>query len=131
MRIFFEGSVSLQSINSSFITLVPKTNRPTSPNDFRPILLLNSALNKTGTILDCLGWSFEYIHQYHQSRRELVLFKLDFEKAIETIEHSCLLEMLQYLGFNEKWIQWVQRILETCTSSILLNDTSGENKAPT
>jgi len=41
---FFNGTVSLQAINSSFITLVPKCNNPTTVNDFRPISLLNSIL---------------------------------------------------------------------------------------
>jgi hypothetical protein len=36
--------VSLESINSSFITLIPKVESPTSPSDFRPISLLNSVL---------------------------------------------------------------------------------------
>jgi len=41
---FFNESLDLQAINSSFITLIPKTNNPTSVNDFRPILLLNCVL---------------------------------------------------------------------------------------
>jgi len=41
---FFSGTVSLQAINNSFITLVPKNSNPVTPNDFRPIALLNSIL---------------------------------------------------------------------------------------
>jgi hypothetical protein len=41
---FYEGKISMESINSSFITLIPKSDSPTSPNDFRPISLLNSVL---------------------------------------------------------------------------------------
>jgi len=41
---FFSGNVSLQAINNSFITLVPKHSNPVTPNDFRPISLLNSIL---------------------------------------------------------------------------------------
>jgi hypothetical protein len=41
---FYEERVSLESINSSFITLIPKVENPTSPSDFRPISLLNSVL---------------------------------------------------------------------------------------
>jgi hypothetical protein len=39
---FFIGELNLESINSSFITLVPKINDPETVNDFRPISLLNS-----------------------------------------------------------------------------------------
>ena len=38
---FYHGRISLQSINSSFITLIPKKDAPTTPSDFRPISLLN------------------------------------------------------------------------------------------
>jgi hypothetical protein len=41
---FFSGKLSLQAINSSFITLIPKSSNPISPNDFRPISLLNTIL---------------------------------------------------------------------------------------
>lgn len=41
---FFAGQLDLKSINSSFITLVPKCNNPTTTNDFRPISLMNSVL---------------------------------------------------------------------------------------
>ena len=34
---FYEGRISLQNINSSFITLIPKMLAPMGPNDFWPI----------------------------------------------------------------------------------------------
>jgi hypothetical protein len=39
---FHAGKGKLQSINGSFITLVPKTNAPETVNDFRPISLTNT-----------------------------------------------------------------------------------------
>jgi hypothetical protein len=41
---FHDEKLSLESINSSYITLIPKTDNPVSANDFRPISLLNSVL---------------------------------------------------------------------------------------
>ena len=41
---FQANNVCLQSINSSFITLVPKSQSPSSVSDFRPISLLNSSM---------------------------------------------------------------------------------------
>jgi hypothetical protein len=41
---FYNGEVSLQAINSSMITLIPKINSPRNAGDYRPISLLNSVL---------------------------------------------------------------------------------------
>jgi hypothetical protein len=85
---FHDGTVNLESINSSYITLIPKVPNPQNPNDFRPISLLNSCLKiltkllanrlqkiilqlihvnqygflKDRAIQDCLGWAYEYLH---------------------------------------------------------------------
>lgn len=62
---------------------------------------------KTKTIQDCLGWAFEYLHQCKHSKREIVLLKLDFEKAFDMIEHSAVLQVMTSMGFPPKWIEWV------------------------
>lgn len=38
---FFDEDLCLQSINGSYITLIPKIDGPTRASDFRPISLLN------------------------------------------------------------------------------------------
>jgi hypothetical protein len=88
---FHKGITSLESINGSFITLVPKKQCPETVNDFRPISVTNTCIkfltklmanhfqdeitgciheNRYGfirdrTIQDCLSWNFEYLHQCH------------------------------------------------------------------
>jgi retron-type reverse transcriptase len=75
---------------------------------------------RTRSIQDCIAWSFEYIHQCHQSRKEIIILKLDFEKAFDSIEHT-ILAMLQKLGFPSRWISWTEEILNSAQSAILLN----------
>lgn len=48
---FFLGTVNLKSINSSFITLIPKIDGPQLVSDYRPISLLNSSLKLLTKIL--------------------------------------------------------------------------------
>ena len=78
------------------------------------------------TIQDCLAWCFEYIHQCKQSKRKVVLFKIDFEKAFDTIEHSAILKLLELKGFPPLTIHWIKEILSSGSSSVLLNGVPGK-----
>jgi hypothetical protein len=48
---FYDEKFALESINSSFITLIPKGDNPICANDFRPIYLLNSVLKSITKLL--------------------------------------------------------------------------------
>jgi hypothetical protein len=125
---FYEGSICLESINGSYVTLIPKISSPTSVGDYRPISLLNTSMkiltkilanrlqlvitslihqNQYGfiqgrTIQDCLAWAFEYISICHKSGKEMVILKLDFEKAFDRLEHAAIIDILRHKGFGDR-----------------------------
>ena len=81
---------------------------------------------KSRSIQDCLAWAFEYIHQCKQSKRPIIILKMDFAKAFDTVEHEVILQVLHHKGFDSKWIAWVREILSSGTSSVLLNGIPGK-----
>lgn len=148
---FYSDKLNLESLNEGFITPIPKIHLPETPNDFRPITLLNCCLRvitkllanrlqkvilgivhknqygflKGKTIHDCLAWSFEFLHQCQTSRKEICLLKLDFAKAFDTIEHKPMMEIMKHMGFDERWLGWMESIFSSGKSSILLNGMPG------
>jgi hypothetical protein len=76
---------------------------------------------KSRIIQDCLAWAYEYFHHCHKSRKKVVALKLDFEKNFDKVDHSFIMAVLQAKGFGTQWCLWIQQILDSTTSAILLN----------
>jgi hypothetical protein len=76
---------------------------------------------RSRTIQDCLARSFEYLHICHKSKTELIILKLDFEKAFDKIEHKAMLQIMEYKGFDNIWLGWMRSIFASGRSYVILN----------
>nr|GEX34076.1 RNA-directed DNA polymerase, eukaryota, reverse transcriptase zinc-binding domain protein [Tanacetum cinerariifolium] len=133
--------------NSSFFTLIPKVNNPTCITDFHPISLIgihykiiakiltnrlakviDKIINKEQStfivgrpILDGPLILTEIIEWYKIRKKKLLIFKVDFEKAFDSISWKFLDHNLVKFGFGQKWCSWIKACLISSRALILLN----------
>jgi hypothetical protein len=150
---FYNGDIDLSPLNTAYIALIPKVDNPVTAAEFRPISLVSMAMKiltkllanrlqdhiiplihqnqygfiKSRTIQDCLSWAFEYLNIFHKSKREIIILKLDFEKAFDMVEYESILLVMKHMGFGDKWLAWIKTILSSATTSVILNGVPGKN----
>ncbi|PNX58979.1 ribonuclease H, partial [Trifolium pratense] len=52
------------------------------------------------------------------------MFKVDFEKAFDSVDWSFLDFVMQKMGFHEKWRRWISECLNTASVSVLVNGSA-------
>ncbi|GKV33735.1 hypothetical protein SLEP1_g42199 [Rubroshorea leprosula] len=138
--------------NASFIVLIPKKENPTSLTNYRPISLIGcmykivskllanrmrkvmdsiispnqSAFVGKRQIVDGIIITNELIHEVKRRKRPTLIFKVDFEKAYDSVNWKFLDCMLDKLGFCTKWQSWIQECLASASSSVLVNGSPTE-----
>nr|GFB25693.1 RNA-directed DNA polymerase, eukaryota, reverse transcriptase zinc-binding domain protein [Tanacetum cinerariifolium] len=60
---------------------------------------------------------------YRKKKKELMVFKVDFEKAFDSLRWDYLDEIMKKLGFGSKWRNWIVGCLSNSRTSILVNGT--------
>ncbi|XP_066384911.1 uncharacterized protein [Miscanthus floridulus] len=54
-----------------------------------------------------------------------LVIKLDFTKALDSVNWLSLLKILEARGFPEKWSRWMELLLKTSLSAVLVNGVPG------
>ncbi|XP_057452728.1 uncharacterized protein LOC130744569 [Lotus japonicus] len=110
---FFDGNRApgqlVRGLNSTFIALIPKGGEQEQISDYRPISLIGSIYKLLSKVLSAR-----------------LLFKIDFAKAYDNVEWDFMLELLQEMGFGEKWISWMQVCVSTASLAVLVNGSPSD-----
>ncbi|GJX09334.1 RNA-directed DNA polymerase, eukaryota, reverse transcriptase zinc-binding domain protein [Tanacetum coccineum] len=142
---FIHGEIP-PGCNSSFIALIPKVPDANLVKDFRPISLIgsiykiiakilsNRLVNVLGDIVNEVQSAFiakeqmldgpvylNEILQWCTKKKKTLIFKVDFEKAFDSIRWDFLDDVLKEFGFRCKWRNWIQSCLTSSKGSILVN----------
>ncbi|XP_071688703.1 uncharacterized protein [Rutidosis leptorrhynchoides] len=80
-----------------------------------------SAFIKGRNILDGVLIANETIDFIKKSKAKCLIFKVDFEKAFDSLSWDFLMEVMGFMGFGLKWRQWILSCLKSATISILVN----------
>jgi hypothetical protein len=145
---FYSGNMNLASINTAYITLIPKVNNPETTNEFRPISLASMPLKFITKLLANRLQKKSYLCS---TRINMVSLKgkqfmivldgllnisisaiyqkimiIDFEQAFEKVEFNAIIAMCKALGIGHRFLSWITNILHTASTSILLNGVLGK-----
>ena len=133
--------------NALFLRLIPKVENPQQLGEFRPISLVGCLYNiiskalslhlkkVIGKIIDIRQSAFiegrglldsvlitnEVLEDYKRKRKQCIFFKVDYEKAYNSVKWDFIYYMLRRLGFCDRWIRWIKGCLESASVSILVN----------
>ncbi|GJR39331.1 RNA-directed DNA polymerase, eukaryota [Tanacetum coccineum] len=144
---FFKTGIIPKGCNTSFIALIPKISNPmvvlvtftyylivpqkkiiakVMANRLAQVIdsvisREQSAFIKHRQILDGPLMVNEVIKWCNRKKAKLMVFKIDFEKAFDSVSWDYLFQVMYFMGFSEKWISWTKGCLYSAIASILVN----------
>ncbi|XP_024626821.1 uncharacterized protein [Medicago truncatula] len=83
-----------------------------------------SAFIKGRQILDGILIANEVVDDAKCNDKELLMFKVDFEKAYDSVDWGYLDEVMIKMNFPTKWRCWIMECVTTATASVLVNGCS-------
>ncbi|GJV41128.1 RNA-directed DNA polymerase, eukaryota [Tanacetum coccineum] len=72
-------------------------------------------------ILDGALIAYEIFNYVKKVNKKLLLLKVDFEKAFDSVNWNFILNIMEQIGFGSKWCKWIRGCLSSATISVLVN----------
>ena len=146
---FFEFGSFDKRLNASFIALIPKCVSALGINEYKPISLVGCIYKilakvlanrlrdvmdevigpnqfsfiKGRQMLDCSLVANEVIDDIKRKGIGGMVFKVDFEKAYDSVDWCFLDTIMVKMGFGVRWRKWINACVSTTSMSVLINGT--------
>ncbi|XP_050227685.1 uncharacterized protein LOC126677214 [Mercurialis annua] len=98
--------------------LAPLLPRVISDNQFGFI--------KGRSIHECHSIASEIIHLSSRRKEKILLLKLDFQKAFDSVSWSFILTVLKQMQFSNTLVDWISCLLNTSQLSVLVNGSPSD-----
>ncbi|GJR19030.1 putative reverse transcriptase domain, reverse transcriptase zinc-binding domain protein [Tanacetum coccineum] len=120
---FFTNGKLLKELNHTIIALIPKVIANRIKGSLKDLISLNQSAFVPGrSISDNILLTQELMHNYHLDRGvPRCAFKVDFQKAYDTVDWGFLKEALRGFSFHERMILWIMKCVTTTSFSISIN----------
>jgi uncharacterized protein YegJ (DUF2314 family) len=76
--------------------------------------------------LDNVFLAYEAMEYAKETKQELIILMIDFEKTYDRVNWSFMKDTMKTLGFSEQWIDWTSIFYQGAEISVLLNGQPGE-----
>ena len=63
----------------------------------------------------------EVLEEYKRKKKSCVFFKVDYEKAYDSVNWEFIYYMLRRLSFCDLWIRWIKGYLKSASVSVFVN----------
>nr|GEU35010.1 hypothetical protein [Tanacetum cinerariifolium] len=112
-----KGEIS-KGCNASFVMLILKVTDPIGLGDYRPISLIESYYKIIAKLI--AERIIKLLGMLLVKKQKGSIFKVDFEKAYDSIEWGFLLEIMRKMRFGSKWSKWVDSCLKSTSILVLV-----------
>ena len=90
------------------------------------VLDSQSAFIRGKQILDGILVANEVVDEARRLKKELLLFKGDFEKDYDSVDLNYLNAVMNNMNFPTLWRKWIMKCVGTATASVLVNGSPTE-----